>query len=64
MQFLIKKKDKTISAVFFLLLFGHQNPGSGLDLDPDSLEMLDPGPYPGPDSMNSDPQLCLCENTY
>jgi hypothetical protein len=27
-------------------------------LDPDSLEMLDPDPYPDPDSMNPDPQLC------
>ncbi len=37
----------------FSSVFGHQNPGSGLDpdLDPylDSLEMLDPDPYP--DSM-------------
>jgi hypothetical protein len=29
-----------------------------LDPDLDSLEMLDPDPYPDPDSMNPDPQLC------
>ncbi len=43
LQFLIKKGFKKISAVFFSSIFGHQNPGSGLDPDPypDSLEMLD-----------------------
>ncbi len=30
-----------------------------LDPDPDSLEMLDPDPYPDPVSMNPDPQLWL-----
>ncbi len=47
LQFWIKKKKK--SAVFFKIIFSHQNPGSGLDPDPDSLELLDP-----------DPQHCLC----
>jgi hypothetical protein len=28
--------------LYFSSVFGHQNPGSGLDLDPDSLEILDP----------------------
>ncbi len=42
-----------MSAVFFPSVFGHQNPGSGLDPDPNSHEMLDP--YP--DSMIPDPQL-------
>ncbi len=41
--------------MFFSSVFGHQNPGSGLD--PDSLEMLDKDPYPDPDSINPDPQL-------
>ncbi len=41
----------SFAAVFvFSSIFGHQNPGSGLD--PDSLEMLDPNPYQDPDSMN------------
>jgi hypothetical protein len=52
MAILDKKKGKKISAVFFSSVFGHQNPGSGLDSDPDSLEM--PDPY-----LNPDPQLCL-----
>jgi hypothetical protein len=34
----------------------HQNPGSGLDPDPDLLEMPDTYPYPDPDSINLDPQ--------
>ncbi len=38
---------------FFPSVFDHQNPGYGLGLDPDSLEMLDADP----DSMISDPQL-------
>ncbi len=59
MQFLIKKDIKKISAVFFSSVFGRQNPRSGLNpnLDSDSLEMLDPVPYPDPDSMNPGPQL-------
>jgi hypothetical protein len=46
--------QKKFSSVFFSSsVFGHQNPGSGLDPypDPDSIEMLDPDPYP--DSMKS-----------
>ncbi len=35
-------------------IFGHQNPGSGMDPDPDPLEMLVPDPYS--DSMNPDPK--------
>ncbi len=34
----------------YFSIFGHQNPGSGLD--PDSLEMLDLDSYPDPDSIN------------
>ncbi len=60
LQFLIKK-EKEISAVFFSTIFGHQNPGSGLEpnSDPyqDSLKMLDPDTYPDPDSMSPEPQL-------
>ncbi len=48
-----KNITKNISAVFFCSIFGHQNPRSGLDPDPGSLEM--PDPYPN--SMNPDPQL-------
>ncbi len=55
LQLLIKKKKKKIVCCIFSSVFGHQNPGSGLDPDPDSLEM--PDPYP--DSMNPVPQLCL-----
>ncbi len=43
--------------LFYSSVFGHQNPGFGLDQDPypdpDSLEMLDPDL----DSINQDPQL-------
>jgi hypothetical protein len=52
LQFLIKKINKKISAVFFSPILGHQT----LDLDPDavpnldSLEIMDPDP----DSMNPD----------
>jgi hypothetical protein len=43
LQFWIKKdKKKHIQLYFFSSGFGHQNPGSGLDLAPDSLLMLDP----------------------
>jgi hypothetical protein len=42
-------------------MFGHQNPGSELQSDPDSLKMLDPDPYLDPDSMNPDPQQWLKE---
>jgi hypothetical protein len=51
---------KNCSSVFFSSVFGYQYLGSRLD--PDSLEMLDPDPYPDPDSMNPDPELCLVEN--
>jgi hypothetical protein len=40
--------------MFFFVIFGHQT----LDPYPDSLEMLDPDPYPDPDSINPDPQHC------
>ncbi len=54
LQFFLSKKDiKKFSTVFFFFSFGHQNPGFGLDTDPDSLEMLDPDL----DSMSPDPQL-------
>jgi hypothetical protein len=49
LQFFFKK------GYFFSSVFGHQNPGSGLDPYPDSVEMLDPDP----DLMNPDPQLWL-----
>jgi hypothetical protein len=32
-----------------------------LDPDPDSLEMLDPDPYPDPEGMNPDSQHCYAE---
>jgi hypothetical protein len=36
LQFLIKKKFNFFSAViFFVSIFGHESPGSGLDPDPD-----------------------------
>ncbi len=43
-------KDEKNFLLFFSSVFGHQNPRSGLDLDPDpdSLKMLDPDPYPDP----------------
>jgi hypothetical protein len=45
LQFLIKKRFKQFfCCIFFLQFFCHQNPESGLDLDPDSLEILDPDP--------------------
>jgi hypothetical protein len=61
LQFLIKKRYKKLSSVF-----GHQNPGSGLDPDPypdqypnpDSLEILDL------DSINPDPQLWGCVSLF
>ena len=61
MQLQSKKDIKKISAVFFFFNFGNQNPGSGLDPDPDSLEMLDPDP----DSMDPDPQqkIAGCSKT-
>jgi hypothetical protein len=44
----MEKYLNKFSAIFFSYIFGHQNPGSGLDPDPypdrDSLEMLDPNP--------------------
>ncbi len=63
LQFLIKNRYKKIFCRFFSSsVFRHQNPRSALD--PDSLEMLDPIPYPDPDSMNPDPQLWLHPCTY
>jgi hypothetical protein len=52
-KFLIKKRKGNFVSVFFSSIFGHQNPGSELDQDPEPLEMLDPDL----DSMNPDPQL-------
>ncbi len=43
------------SCIFFLQFLVIKT----LDPDPDSLEMLDPDPYPDPVSMNPDPQLWL-----
>jgi hypothetical protein len=59
LKLLITKRfiKKLFSCVFFSYIFDHQNPGSGLDSDPDSLEMLDPDSYPYPDSRKPDPQL-------
>ncbi len=37
----LNKKRKKNQLLFFPQIFGHQNPGSGLDPDPDSLKMLD-----------------------
>ncbi len=48
----------TLLYFFSSKVFGHQNPGSGLD--PDSFEMLDP--YPDPDSMNPNPKLWYFAN--
>ncbi len=48
LQFLIKKDIKKFSVLCCSSVFGHQNPGSRLDPDQDSLETL-----------NLDPQLCL-----
>ncbi len=45
-KFLIEKSKKMSAVFFFSSIFGHQNPGCGLD--PDSLEMLDPDRYPDP----------------
>ncbi len=56
LPFLIKK-EKKISDVFFLQFLVIKT------LDPDSLEMLDPDPYPNPDSMNPpDPQHWYSDN--
>jgi hypothetical protein len=53
------KKIQKLFQLYFSLVFGHQNLGSGLDPGyPNSLETLDP-PYPDPDSMNPDPQPWL-----
>jgi hypothetical protein len=52
LQFLIKKKYRKFSAVFFSSVFGHQHPHTY------SLKVLDPDPYTDPDSMNLDPQVC------
>ncbi len=35
LQFLKEKKYIKFSAVIFFSIFGHENPGSGLDPDPD-----------------------------
>jgi hypothetical protein len=59
LQFLIWKRY-LFSAVFFLHFFGHQNSGSGLGTD--SLEMLDPDPYPDSDSVNLDAQHRVGKN--
>ncbi len=63
LQFLTKKANKDFQLhIFCSSIFGHQNPGSGLDLDPDSLEcwirirMLHPDPYPDLVSMNPELQ--------
>jgi hypothetical protein len=40
----IRKLQFFIKSVFFSSFFGDQNPGSGLDPDPYSLEILDPDP--------------------
>ncbi len=55
LQFLIKKDKNIFQLYSSSSVFGHQNPGSGLDPDSDSFEKLDTDP----DSMNPDPQLCL-----
>jgi hypothetical protein len=49
LQVLIRKKR---FVVLFSSAFGHQNLGSGLDPDPNTLEMLDPDPYP--DILNTE----------
>jgi hypothetical protein len=51
LQFLIKKRNKKISAEIIFLQFLVIK-----TLHPDSLEMLDPDSYP--DSINPDLQLC------
>jgi hypothetical protein len=52
---MIKKEEKKkIQLCIFSYISGLQNPGSGLD--PDSLEMQDPDPYPHSDPMNQDPK--------
>jgi hypothetical protein len=50
LQFFIQKN---FHLYFFSLVFGHQNPGSGLDPypDPDSLKILDPDQYLDPDAI-------------
>jgi hypothetical protein len=63
MDIAILDTKKIFCCIFFLQFLVIKNPGSGLDPDPDSLEMLDPyldpDPYPYPDSMNADPQPWL-----
>ncbi len=61
LQFLIKKDSKNFQLYFFVFSVWSSNPESGLDPDPDSLKMLDPDPYPDPESMNPDPQHCFAE---
>jgi hypothetical protein len=46
LQFLIKKRKTNFQLYFFSSVFGRQNPGSGLDQDPDSLEILNPDAQP------------------
>jgi hypothetical protein len=52
------KKDFLL--YFFLRFLVMKNPGSELEPDQDSLEMLDPDP----DSMNADPQLWFSVKCY
>jgi hypothetical protein len=54
LQLLINKNLKNFCCIFFFFQFLVMKT---LDPDQDSLEMRDP--YPDPDSMNLDPQLCL-----
>jgi hypothetical protein len=58
LQFFFIKKEKNVIGIFSFN-FCHQNPGSGLDPYPywiriRILKLLDPDPYPVPDSMNPD----------
>ncbi len=56
-----KKYEKKIPAAIFFPIFGQQNPGSGLELDPNPHWGLDPDPQleklldPDPYYINADP---------
>jgi hypothetical protein len=53
-NFLSRKIFKNFSYIFF---FNFWSSIKTMDPDPDSIEMLDPDPYPEPDSRNPDPKL-------
>jgi len=57
LQFLIKKRKEKFSCIFFqFFVIKTLHPYPYPELDPDTLDTLDPDPYSDPDSMNPDPE--------